>query len=277
VSDGIEFETIQYENVRLEIEGPLATVWLDDPDRLNALSPGMVEAIYASLIEIAKPRRKIRALMFTGAGRGFCAGANLEVGAGGKDAGRARAEPPVMASVAGTYHPLVRRIRDLEIPVVAAVNGPCVGFGVAIALLADYVIASETAFFLVPFASLASGTDSGITWLLPRAIGTPRARAMIMRSERLPAARAFDWGMVNELTPEAEFREAAHAKAQEFANGPTVALGVMRQLFQQGPERTLDAHLEAELRGVARTARTKDNNAAIMVFGKKVKPNFTGE
>jgi len=270
-------ETISYENVRLEIEGPLATLWLDDPDRLNALKPAMVEAIYASLIEIAKPRRKVRCLMITGEGRGFCSGANLASGSGSKDAVRTRAEPPVIASVAGTFHPLVRRIRDLEIPVVAAVNGPCVGFGVALALLADYLVASEKAFFLVPFASLASGTDSGITWLLPRAVGTARARAMIMRAERLPADKALDWGMVNEVVAQDDFRKIARERALEYANGPTVALGIMRQYFQRGSEMTLDALLEAEVRGVGRTARTKDNTAAIMNFGKKDRPNFTGE
>jgi len=258
--------TIRYENVRLEIEGPLATLWLDDPDRLNALKPAMVEAIYAALIEISKPRRKIRCLMITGEGRGFCAGANLGSGAGSR-----------IASVASNYHPLVRRIRDLEIPVVAAINGPCVGFGVALALLADHILASDKAFFLVPFATLASGTDSGITWLLPRSVGTARARAMIMRAERLPAEKALAWGMVNEVIPQDEFRAVARERALEYANGPTVALGVMRQLFQQGPERTLDAQLEAEVRGVVRTSRTKDNTIAIMNFGKKEKPVFTGE
>lgn len=277
VNGQAEVETIQYENVRLEIEGPLATLVLDDPERLNALKPVMVEAIYAALIEIAKPRRRIRCLMITGEGRGFCAGANLASGAGAKDAVRARAEPPVIASVAGTYHPLVRRIRDLEIPVVTAVNGPCVGFGVALALLADYLIASDKAFFLVPFATLGSCTDSGITWLLPRAVGTARARGMIMRAERLPADRALDWGMVNEVVPQDEFRDAARKVALEFANGPTVALGVMRRLFQDGPERTLDAQLEAEVRGVARTSRSKDNLAGIMNFGKKGRAAFTGE
>lgn len=277
VNGQAEVETIEYENVRLEIEGPLATLVLDDPNSLNALKPVMVEAIYAALIEIAKPRRRIRCLMITGEGRAFCAGANLAGGAGAKDAVRTRAEPPVIASVAGTYHPLVRRIRDLDIPVVTAVNGPCVGFGVALALLADYLIASEKAFFLVPFATLGSCTDSGITWLLPRAVGTARARGMIMRAERLPADRALDWGMVNEVVPQDEFRDAARKVALEFANGPTVALGIMRRLFQDGPERTLDAQLEAEVRGVARTSRSKDNLAGIMNFGKKERAAFTGE
>jgi 2-(1,2-epoxy-1,2-dihydrophenyl)acetyl-CoA isomerase len=268
-------ETITYEHARLEIEGPLATFWFDDPDKLNALRPGMVEALYSALIEVRKPRRRIRCLMITGEGRAFCAGANLSGGAA--TAERTRAEPPVIQSVESNFHPLVRRIRDLPIPVVAAVNGPCVGFGVAIALLADYLIASDKAFFLVPFASLASGTDSGITWLLPRAIGTPRARAMIMRAERLPAAKALEWGAVNEDAPAEEFREAARKVALEFANGPTVALGVMRQLFQRGPELTLDQHLELEVKGVAETCRTSDNTAAIRNFGKKDRPVFTGE
>lgn len=275
MSDSGATEVIEYLNARLEIDGPLATFWFSDPEKLNALSPPMIEALYAALIEVAKPRRRIRCLMITGDGRAFSAGANLSSGAA--KAERSRAEPPVIQSVAGTFHPLVRRLRDLEIPVVAAVNGPCVGFGFAISLLADYIIASEKAFFLVPFASLASCTDSGITWLLPRAIGTPRARAMIMRAERLPADKALEWGLVNEVASEAEFREAAQTVALDFANGPTVALGIMRQLFQHGPEITLDQHLEQEVRGVARTARTKDNTIAISNFGKKTKPEFIGE
>lgn len=273
MSDSIE--TITYDNARLDIEGPLATFWFDDQEKLNALNPGMIEALYAALIEVQKPRRKIRALMITGEGRAFSAGANLT--SGSAKAARTRAEPPVIQSVAGTFHPLVRRLRDLEIPVIAAVNGPCVGFGFAIALLADYLIASEKAFFLVPFASLASGTDSGITWLLPRSIGTARARAMIMRAERLPADKGLEWGMVNEVVPVDQFRSAARSVALDYANGPTIALSVMRELFQRGPELTLDEHLELEVRGVAKTCRTKDNTAAIMNFGKKEKPVFTGE
>lgn len=270
-----EVETITYEHARLEIDGPLATFWLDDPEKLNALRPPMVEALYEALIEISKPRRRIRCLMITGAGRAFCAGANLASGAA--NARPTRKEPPVIQSVAGVFHPLVRRIRDLEIPVVAAVNGPCVGFGVALALLSDHVIASDTAFFYVPFAGIASAPDSGLTWLLANAVGTPRARQMVMRAERVPAAKALDWGMINDVVAEADFRVEARKIADEFANGPTIALGVMRQLFQNGPSNTLDEQLEAENRGVARTCRTKDNSAAMRAFGSRQKPEFSGE
>lgn len=270
-----EREIIRYENARLEIEGPLATFWFDDPDHLNALHEGMVEALYAALTEVSKPRRRIRCLMLTGEGRAFSAGANLSRRVQA-DASRP-IEPPVIRSVAGVFHPLVRRLRDLEIPLVCAVNGPCVGFGFAIALLADYVIASEKAFFLVPFASLASCTDSGITWLLPRAIGTPRARALIMRGERLPAETALAWGAINQVSPAESFRDDARRVAEEFAHGPTIALGIMRNLFQRGPDLDLDQHLELEVKGVARTSRTQDNTLAIRSFGKKEKIAFTGE
>jgi len=267
-------EVIEYEHAKLEFEGGLATFWLNDPDKLNALRPDMVEALYAALIEIAKPRRKVRCLMITGVGRGFSSGANLS---GEAKAERLRAEPPVIQSVAGTFHPLVRRFRDLEIPVVAAVNGPCVGFGLALTLLSDYVIASDKAFFLVPFSSIASAPDSGLTWLLSNAIGVPRARAMVMRSERVSAETALNWGMINQVVPNDDFRVEARKIADEFATGPTIALGTMRQLFQRGPENTLDAQLEAETRAVAKTCRTKDNSIAIRSFGSKQKPEYTGE
>ena len=272
-----ERETIRFDNVRLEIEGPLATIWLDDPNRLNALSAQMVEALFGALIEIAKPRRKIRCVMVTGEGRGFCAGANLAAVGEKGNAGDQRAEPPALAALEGAFHPLIRRFRDIEIPVVAAVNGPCVGIGLALALLSDHIVASDKAYFLVPFVSLASSTDSGLTWLLPRAIGPARARTMVMQAKRVSAETALEWGMIHEVVPMEGFRDAARAVALDYANGPTVALGVMRQLFQRGADRSLDEQLEAELKGVMKTARTKDNLSAIMAFGKKAKPSFNGE
>ena len=270
-----EKEIVEYEHARLEFDGPLATFVLNDPDKLNALRPDMIEALYAALIEISKPRRKTRCLLLRGEGRAFCAGANLALGAASQTS--ARKEPPVIQSVSGTYHPLVRRLRDLEIPVVTAVQGPCVGFGVALALLSDYLIASEDAYFYIPFAGIASAPDSGLTWFLANAIGTPRARQMIMRAERLPAGKALEWGMINQLCSEADFAEETARIADEFANGPTIALGIIRQLFQRGPSNTLDEQLEAEARGVMRTCRTKDNSAAMRAFGSKSRPEFTGE
>jgi 2-(1,2-epoxy-1,2-dihydrophenyl)acetyl-CoA isomerase len=270
-------ETIEYANVRLDIEDGLATVTLADPERLNAMTGDMVLSVVNALQEIAKPRRAIRCLMLTGEGRGFCAGANL--------AGGQRPQPPAEAQtrnlralggVETLFHPLIRRLREVQVPVVAAVNGPCVGFGVAMVLMADYVIASEDAYFLVPFRNLASCLDSGLSWSLPRAVGINRARQMILRATRIDAATALAWGLVAETAPAAEFHAAARRVADEFAAGPSIALGAMRRLIIDSDGRGFDEQLEAEVRGVAVTSRTKDNAAAMRLFGSRTKPDFIG-
>ena len=271
-------ETIEYSQVRLEVDGGLATIVLDNPERLNAMSGDMVLGVLAALQEVGKPRRAIRCLMLTGEGRGFCSGANLGGGRASRDQpqeGAPRNLPP-LGAVETAFHPLVRRLRDVQVPVVAAVNGPCVGFGLAMALTADHIIASEEGYFLVPFRDLASCVDSGLSWALPRAVGINRARQMIMRAKRVDAATAMAWGLVAETAPAAEFRAAARRVADEFASGPTVALGVMRRLIMDADRRSFDEQLEAELKGVAVTSRTKDNVAAISLFGSKTKPAFTG-
>jgi 2-(1,2-epoxy-1,2-dihydrophenyl)acetyl-CoA isomerase len=266
-------ETLELEGIQLEIQGALAIIRLNDPDRLNALTTDMAAALSQGLQEIAKPRRAIRAVMLTGAGRGFCAGVNLARRS--KDASTAK-NLPAMSLVETLFHPLIRKMRGVGVPMLAAVNGPCVGIGVSMVLLCDYVIASEDAYFLVPFRNLASAPDSGLTWLLPRAVGVGRARQMLMRAERVPAARALEWGLANEVVAAAEFHARARELADELANGPTVALGAMRSLLFESINRSFDSQLEMEADGVAVTSRTKDNVAAMRAFGTREKPEFTG-
>lgn len=266
-------ETMDFGRIRLEIEGQLAIIRLNDPERLNALTLEMADGLALALLEIAKPRRGIRCLLLTGEGRGFCAGLNL--------AGKAReiegsANLPALGAVETRIHPLIRRFRDVEIPIVAAINGPCVGIGFSLMLLSDYVIVSDSAYFLVPFRNLASCTDSGLSWLLPRAVGVARAGQLILRADRLPAEKALDWGLVNEVVTSASLNDAARKVADEFATGPTVALSLMKGLIRDAGNQALDSHLEAEARGVARSSRTKDNNAAIRAFGSKQPPEFVG-
>jgi 2-(1,2-epoxy-1,2-dihydrophenyl)acetyl-CoA isomerase len=266
-------ETLAFDKIRLAFDGALAILTFNDPDRLNALTPAMAAGITRALQEIAKPRRGVRAVMLTGEGRGFCAGVNLAGRA--KDAEGAE-NLPALSPVESLFHPLIRMVAAIEPPVIAAVNGPCVGIGLAMMLLADHVIASDDAFFLAPFRNLASATDSGLSWLLPRAIGLARARQMILRAERVPAETALAWGLVNAVVPAAAFSDAALETARDFARGPTVALAAMRRLILQSDAHSFDEHLEAEARAVARTSRTKDNLAALKVFGTKTKPDFIG-
>ncbi len=265
-------EAISVDNVRLAFDGELACITLADPERLNAVSTAMAEGVMRALQEASKPRRSVRAVYLTGEGRGFCAGANL-AGRGADASGNL----PVLSRAEAVYHPLIRRLREFERPIVVGVNGACVGIGLAMALQADHIVASESAYFSTPFAKLGSSPDGGLTWALPRIVGPMRARRMLMRLERITAAEAKDWGLVSEVLPAEGFKEAALAVAQIFAAGPTVALSEIRRLLIDAGRVDFDSHLEAEARALARAFRSKDNQAGMKAFASKTAPVFTGE
>ncbi len=268
-------EVIEYPFVRLEFDGPLAIMTLNDPERLNAMGMDMGESIATVLNEIAKPRRKCRALMITGEGRAFCAGVNLM--GSRKALADGTNKLPVLSGVETFFHPLLRRLHAVTIPVIAAPNGLAVGIGLGMCLAADYVIASDKAWFQAPFKNLASATDSGLGWLLSRNIGILRTKRMLMRAERVDAATALDWGMVCEVVPADSFAARARDVAMEIANDATIALSEIKQIVNLAQRIDLHSALESEAQAVARTSRTKDNVAAIRVFGSKEKPTFTGE
>lgn len=268
-------EIIEYPFVRLEFDGPLAIITLNDPDRLNAMGFEMGESIAAALTEVAKPRRRCRALMITGEGRAFCAGVNLM--GSRKALADGTNKLPAMSGVETFFHPLLRRIHSVPIPVIAAPNGLAVGIGFGICLAADHVIASDKAWFQAPFKNLASATDSGLGWLLSRNIGMLRTKRILMRAERIDAATALDWGMVSEVAAADEFAARAREVATEFANDATIALSEIKQIINGAQRVDLHSAFEMEAQAVARTSRTKDNVAAIKVFGSKERPTFTGE
>ncbi len=268
-------ETIDYPFVRLEFEGPLAVMTLNDPERLNAMGQEMGESIAAVLNEIAKPRRKCRALLITGEGRAFCAGVNLM--GSRKALADGTSKVPVLSGVETFFHPLLRRLHAVSIPVIAAPNGLAVGIGLGMCLASDYVIASDKAWFQAPFKNLASATDSGLGWLLSRNIGIMRTKRILMRAERVDAATALDWGMISEVAAAESFAARAREVALEIANDATIALSEIKEIVGLAQRTDLHAAFETEAMAVARTSRTKDNVAAIRVFGSKEKPIFTGE
>lgn len=268
-------ETIDYPFVRLEFDGPLAVLTLNDPERLNAMGMEMGESIATALNEIAKPRRKCRALMLTGEGRAFCAGVNLM--GSRKALADGTNKLPALSGVETFFHPLLRRLHAVTIPVIAAPNGLAVGIGLGMCLASDFVIASDKAWFQAPFKNLASATDSGLGWLLSRNIGILRTKRMLMRAERIDAATALAWGMVTEVAPAEDFAAHARAFALEVAHDPTIALSEIKQIVNVAQRIDLHSDLESEAQAVARTSRTKDNVAAIRVFGSKERPQFTGE
>lgn len=186
---------IELSRVNLSVSDGVATVELNDPEKLNAVGPAMLSGLHAAIRHIQNPDYQVRCLLLTGAGRGFCSGANLA----GDGSGSEEAEGGVGSTLRSGYHPLLLSLRDLEVPIVTAVNGAAAGVGMSFALMGDIVCASKQAFFLQAFANIGLVPDGGSTFMLPRLVGWGRAMELSLLAERLPAEEAKTWGIVNRV------------------------------------------------------------------------------
>jgi 2-(1,2-epoxy-1,2-dihydrophenyl)acetyl-CoA isomerase len=258
---------MNFEHIRLE-ESPagFATVTIARPERLNALSGQTVDELRAAVEQVGASGA--RCLLLTGEGRGFSSGADLASGGGlPEDAGEALEKH---------FNPLIEALFALDIPVVAAVNGAAAGAGCSLALCADIVIAARSAYFLQAFVNIGLIPDAGATWLLPRLAGRARAMEMMLLGERIPAEKALEWGLVSRVVDDGELMEEAVALATNLAQGPTVALGLIRKLARNAEQLPLTDALAAE-RVAQRTAGgTQDFKAAVMAFLQKQQPRFQG-
>jgi len=257
-----------YEHVRLEFSpAAVATLTIARPDRLNALSSKTVDELREAVEETG--RSDARCLLLTGEGRGFSSGADLAGGGGlPEDAG---------AALEKHFNPLVQALFALEIPVVAAVNGPAAGAGCSLALAADIVIAARSAYFLQAFVNIGLIPDAGATWLLPRLAGRARAIEMMMLGERIPAERALDWGMISRVVEDEDLAAESVALATRLAQGPTVALGLVRRLAREAQDVPLGEALAAERAAQRKAGETADFKGAVMAFLQKRQPRFEGK
>ena len=207
----------------------------------------------------------------TGAGRGFCSGANLsqdlDPTAPGYDAG---------ASLDRYYHPLVRAIRDLPVPIITAVNGAAAGLGCAVALLGDLVVVSETAYLLQAFRHVALVPDGGSAALITRAAGRARAMEMMLLGERVPARRALEWGLVNRVVPADALMATSLDLAEGLANGPTATLGAIRAQCWTAAQVGFDEMLALERRQQRAAGRTADHREGVAAFLEKRPADFIG-
>ena len=217
---------MSYQKLKLQTEGAIRIVTLSDPATMNAASVEMAEELTGALREAAGDPA-VRAIVLTGEGRGFCSGANLSPGGGGAAGGGVR---DAGSSLERVYNPLVTFAREMATPLVTAVNGPAAGVGCSLALLGDLIVAGESAYFLQAFRRIGLVPDGGSTYLLPRMIGRARAMEMAMLGERVSAAQALSWGLINRCVPDGELMPTAMALAGELANGPA-SLGLTRQLI----------------------------------------------
>lgn len=246
-------------------------ITLNRPDRLNAFNDEMHEALQKALND-AKTDDAVRAILLTGAGRGFCAGQDLDA----RDPRKMTSPPDLHATISNFYNPLVRLIRSINKPIICAVNGVAAGAGVNIALGCDIVLAAESAKFIQSFAKVGLVPDAGGSWILPRLIGEARAKYICMTATPVPAKQAVDWGMIWATHQDDQLMEEARKLASDMAKGPTFGLGMMKQALQSSFDNSLDEQLdlEAELQG--RCGRSKDYAEGVSAFLDKRPTDFKG-
>lgn len=261
---------MSYAKIKVAAEGPVTVVTLSDPATMNAAGVEMAVELADAFRRAGADGSGVRAIVLTGEGRGFCSGANLQPGqgaaGGGGDAG---------SSLQTTYNPLVTLMREMPIPLVTAVNGAAAGVGCSLALLGDLVIAGESAYFLQAFRRIGLIPDGGSTYMLPRLIGKARAMEMALLGERVPAAKALEWGLINRVVPDAELMPTAMALAGELANGPA-SLGLTRQTIWASLDSEWNEQLHREAMGQRVAGRTEDFAEGVAAFLQKRPAQFKG-
>lgn len=263
---------MEFERAKLSIDGHVATLTLNHPEVMNAVSMEMLGGLMKAMDEVEDPANGARCLVMTGEGRGFCTGANLQ-GRNDNNAGRADAGSALESS----YHPFLRRLRNLKMPFVTAVNGPAAGVGMSFAMMGDLILCAKSAYFLQAFRRIGLVPDGGSTWILPRLVGKARAMELSLLGEKLPAETALAWGLVNRVFDDEKLLSEAKTLASDLANGPTVSLSLIRQLYWESTDNTYEEQLNLE-RQLQRTAgNSADFKEGVRAFLEKRPAQFKGE
>jgi len=260
-----------FENIRLELVEGVARLTLARPAALNAFNRPMLRELLQALEDI-RAHKTLRLLILRGDGRGFSSGADLSsgssaAGTAGFDAGAVLEE---------YYNPLIEQMFDLPVPILAGVQGPVVGAGCMLALVADIVVATSSTYFMQAFVHAGLVPDCGSQWLLPRLIGRARALAMMMLGERIPAQTARDWGLIFDVVEDNKLEERLREIADKLANGPTRAYTLIRAGVRRGLETSLHETLQLERAAQREAGNTLDFAEGVAAFRQKRLPRFTG-
>jgi 2-(1,2-epoxy-1,2-dihydrophenyl)acetyl-CoA isomerase len=251
--------------VEVSRDGAVQTITLNRPGKLNAFTREVHEGLREALEAARDPA--VRAVVITGAGRGFCAGQDLtEFGSAGD----------VRELLRATYHVNVLAIHSLEKPVLAAVNGVCAGAGLSLACACDIRLASDGAFFVPGFVGIGLVPDSGGTYFIQRLLGTARAFEWMTSNRRLTAAEAHAWGLVSEVVEADAFAARVAERAAELAAGPTRAIALTKRLFDEAATSPLEEQLEREAEAQAGATGTDDFREGVTAFGEKRDARFSG-
>lgn len=262
---------MNYQNVLFDLSNGVARLTLNRPDRLNSFNVQMHEEARDVLRKLAS-EPAARVLVLTGAGRGFCAGQDIgdravAPGGQGVDLG---------ASVENYYKPLVLALRNLPMPVIAAVNGVAAGAGANIALACDLVIATRSASFVQAFSKLGLVPDSGGTWSLPRLVGNARALGLALLAEKLSAEQAAQWGLIWRCVEDSEFKDTIESLAAQLAAAPTRGLARTKQAIYESWGRSIEQQLDQERDFQRELGRSQDYSEGVAAFTEKRAPKFTG-
>jgi len=263
---------MEFQRAKLDIDGNVGILTLNHPEVINAISTEMLGGLMNALAEVENPKNGVRCLIMTGAGRGFCAGANLQPSSGNVS-GLGGA-----GSVLETaYHPFLRKLRELPMPLVTAVNGVAAGGGMSFALMGDLVMCGRSAYFIQAFRRIGLVPDCGSTWILPRLIGRARAMKLSLMGEKLPAEKALEWGLIYRVVDDAQLLDKAKELARDLANGPTVALSLIRKLYWDSDENSYEQQLNLEHQIQRKAGSSADFNEGVRAFLEKRPAKFKGE
>jgi 2-(1,2-epoxy-1,2-dihydrophenyl)acetyl-CoA isomerase len=256
-----------YETIAFKVEGGIARLTLNRPDRLNSFTVRMHEEVADALAKLGDAR----CLILTGAGRGFCAGQDL-----GDRAVVPGEAVDLGESVELRYNPLIRTLTSLPMPVIARVNGVAAGAGANIALACDIVIAAKSARFIQSFAAIGLIPDSGGTWVLPRLVGQARALGLALTGEPLSAEKAESWGLIWKAVDDEALDAEVDALAARFAAGPTKGLARIKAMLRESWGQSLDAELDRQRDAMRELGFTQDYHEGVAAFMEKRPPKFTG-
>lgn len=258
----------EFESIIVEHHGPIARITLNRPDRLNSFTAAMHEELKNAIDEIADSR----VVVLTGAGRGFCAGQDLNdraVSSGGHPV-------DLGMTVETSWNPLIRKLTNLRQPVIARVNGVAAGAGANVALACDMVVAARSAKFIQSFSAIGLIPDSGGTWVLPRLVGQARAMGLALTGEPLSAEKAEEWGLIWKCVDDEALDSEVDAIAQKLASLPPLGLTAIKKMIRESWAHTLDQELNHQRDAMRRLGFSEDYREGVSAFLEKRPANFVG-
>jgi len=258
----------EFKNIIFSIENEVAKISLNRPEVLNSFNYQMADEVIMAFMH-CKENNKIRAIILTGEGRAFCAGQDLEE-ATGENA------PSIDKIIAHTYNPILKAIRNIEKPVICAVNGVAAGAGANLAIACDITIANESSKFIQSFTTIGLIPDSGGTFFLPRLIGHQKASMLMFSGDKISAKEAEDMGLIYKCVTEKELQIVASDIANRLAKRPTKSIGLTKKLLNSSFSNNLNSQLDLEKEYQAISAQTNDHIEGIKAFFEKRKPNYKG-